>query len=124
LTNRKVNVYFGLSAFLRRTAAMNAAPTQGGVSHWRAAMLESLLIGLLYILLYAVVASIIVYIIIYAASAFGFPLPHPIPKLLWAIVFIIVLIMLISLLMGWNPRFRVELPGPTIGTSVATATPA
>ena len=84
-------------------------------------MLESLLIGLLYILLYGVVASIIVYIIIFAANAFGFPLPHPIPKLLWAIVAIICLIMLISLLMGWNPRFRVELPGPG---PVATSAPA
>jgi len=80
-------------------------------------MLEGLLIGLLYILLYAVVASIIVYVIVYAAAAFGFPLPAPIPKLLWAIVAIICLIMLISLLMGWNPRFRVEHPGGAVATS-------
>jgi hypothetical protein len=60
-------------------------------------------------------------VIIYAAAQFGFPLPHPIPKLLWAIVAIIVLIMLISLLMGWNPRFRVEYPGPGAVAQAETA---
>ena len=80
-------------------------------------MLESLLIGLLYIVLYAIVVAIIIYAIIFIANAFGFPLPHPIPKLLWAFGLVVILIMLISLLMGWNPRFRVEGPGGAVATS-------
>ena len=86
-------------------------------------MLESLLIGLLYILLYAVVASIIVYVIIYCSAGIRLSASRiPSRNCCGRSSLVIVLIMLISLLMGWNPRFRVDAPSGI--PSTATSAPA
>ena len=71
-------------------------------------MIEGLIVGVLYIFLYAILLCILVYAIIFICAKFEWPIPAQIQKLMWAAVLVVILIMIISLLMGWNPRFRVE----------------